>query len=217
MSEDQDPVQNQVQRHRKQRDDHDDPGAKRRNQQEAQHRRTEEPRNAPGNRPQKTADLRHQAGFVAEVGEQRRRHHQRRHHRRCQHRRDDQPATGDAPRGGVVAGADRMRGQWRYRRQQPLRGHQQCRIECVAEPGGGERYGAEMPDHHGVGHLHCHLRQVGSRQRRRDGKRRTDLRGDGRAIDSHDPRTSLSCSFQLAHRYRGPVHAIPYDMPLTHV
>ena len=62
MSEDQGPVQNQVQRHRKQRDDHDDPGAKRRNQQEAQHRRTEEPRNAPGNLRQKTAYLRHQAG-----------------------------------------------------------------------------------------------------------------------------------------------------------
>ena len=137
MSEDQDPVQNQVQWHRKQRDDHDDPGAKRRNQQEAQHRRTEEPRNAPGNRPQKTADLRHQAGFVAEAGEQRRHHHQHPHQRRCHRCRDDQPATGDAPRGGVVAGADRMRGQWRYRRQQPLRGHQQCRIECVAEPGGG--------------------------------------------------------------------------------
>jgi len=56
-------------------------------------------------------------------------------------------------------------------------------------PGGGERYGAEMPDHHGVGHLHCHLRQVGGRQRRRDGERRTDLRGDGRAIESHDART----------------------------
>ena len=83
MSEDQDPVQNQVQRHRKQRDDHDDPGAKSRNQQEAQHRRTKEPRNAPGNRPQKTADLCHQAGFVAEAGEQRRHHHQRRHHRRA--------------------------------------------------------------------------------------------------------------------------------------
>ena len=55
-------------------------------------------------------------------------------------------------------------------------------------PGGGERYGAEMPDHHGVGHLHCHLRQVGGRQRRRDGERRTDLRGDGRAIESHNAR-----------------------------
>src|SRR6266446_5775528 len=46
-----------------------------------------------------------------------------------------------------------------------------------------------MPDHHGVGHLHCHLRQVSGRQWRRDGERRTDLRGDGRAIESHDPRT----------------------------
>ena len=136
MSEDQDPVQNQVQRHRKQRDDHDDPGAKRRNQQEAQHRRTEEPRNAPGNRPQKTADLRHQAGFVAESGEERRYDHQRRHHRCRQHRRDDQPATGDASRREAVASADRVRGEGRYRRQQPLRGHQQCRIERVTEPGG---------------------------------------------------------------------------------
>ena len=46
-----------------------------------------------------------------------------------------------------------------------------------------------MPDHHGVGHLHCHLRQVGGRQRRCDGERRTGLRGDGRAIESHDPWT----------------------------
>ena len=93
---------------------------------------------------------------------------------------------------------------------------------------------AEMPDHHGVGHLHCHLCQVGGHQRRRDGERRTDLRGDGRAIESHDPRTlpgsSLSRSFPLAHRYRGPAFELKvvgpsmlgigcpgrHALPLTH-
>jgi integrase/recombinase XerD len=64
-----------------------------------------------------------EAGFVAEAGEQRRHHHQRRHHRRCHHRRDDQPATGDAPRGGVVAAPSRARNFRRFirpRRRRPL-------------------------------------------------------------------------------------------------
>ena len=47
-----------------------------------------------------------------------------------------------------------------------------------AEPGGGERHGAETPDHHRVGNSHRHLREIGCGQRRGQGQGRPQLRAN---------------------------------------
>ena len=47
-----------------------------------------------------------------------------------------------------------------------------------AEPGGGERQGAETSDHHRVGNSHRHLREIGGGQRRRQREGRPQLRAN---------------------------------------
>ena len=111
----------------------------------------------------------------------------------------------------AVARADRMSGERRYRRQQPHRGHQQCRVERIAEPGRSERHGAEMTDHHGVGHLHRHLRQVGGGERCRDTDGGADLTSDRRADGGHSRRTLAV--FPAGGNRCGHDHAVPRRWP----
>jgi hypothetical protein len=50
------------------------------------------------------------------------------------------------------------------------------KIEHPAEPRGGERGGAEMPDHHRIRDSHRHLREIGCRERRRQRQGRAQFR-----------------------------------------
>ena len=86
----------------------------------------------------------------------------------------------------MIFGADRMRRQRRHCRQHALTQHQQHEIKHAAQPGRSEGRGAEIADHDRVGEAHCHLRQIGDRERRRDGDSRADFRGYGRAVADHD-------------------------------
>jgi hypothetical protein len=52
-----------------------------------------------------------------------------------------------------------------YRRKNPLEHDATRKIEHPAEPCGGERHGAETPDHNGIGHAHRHLRKIGRSER----------------------------------------------------
>jgi hypothetical protein len=59
-------------------------------------------------------------------------------------------------------------------------------IEHPAKSRGGERHCPEPPDHHGIGDGHRHLREIGRSERRRQHKRRTNLRSD---VGSRDTAT----------------------------
>ena len=152
-----------------------------RGQQAAQHRKAEKSRPAPGNRPQKAADLRSERGIVAQRQQQAIQARQRGDERHRQQHGERQPRAADPARCGAIAGAERMRSERRHGGKDPLEHDAAGEIEHRAEPRGGERHGAEPPDHHHVGDAHRHLREIGRRERRRERKGRPQFRPD--AID----------------------------------
>ena len=202
MAEDQHPIERRVDRDRAERHEHHDARSERGDQQKPKYRKPEKRRRAPADHPQVITDLGCERGLVAEQREQQGNRGQDRDDRQRQCRRDDQPGAGDTPGGRVVVGADRVCCQRRHRGQHALAQHRHHIKQHPAEPGGGERRGAELADHDRVRDAHRHLRQIGGCQRRGDAERRADFRQDGRALCGHGRRLGRFCDCRKRRAWR---------------
>ena len=172
MAEDQRPVQRRVAGDADEEHRHDRPSVRQRGEEAAQHCKAEKSRRTPGNRPQIAADLGGERGIVAERPEQQIQTRQRDDKGQRQQHGEHQPGAGDPTRSSAIAGAECVRGERRHGGKDSLKRDAAGEIKHPAEPRGGERHGAEPPDHHRVGHRHRHLGEISCGQRSSERKRR---------------------------------------------
>ena len=175
MAVDQHPVQPRIAGNAEEKHCHHGACVGQRGEQTAQHRKAEKSRPTPGERPQIAADLGGERRVVAEPLEQAIQTRQRGDEGQRQQHRERQTCAADPTGGGAIAGAERMRGERRHGGEDSLQRDAAGKIEHRAEPRGGERQGAETPDHHHVGDTHRHLREIGRGERRREGQGRPKL------------------------------------------
>ncbi len=180
MTVDQHPVQRGIADNADQQHRHYGTNLRQRSKQAAQHRKAEKRRPAPGNRPQKAADLGDQHGIVPQCPEQRGQTGQHGDQGQRQQHGQHQSGAGDAPRRVAITAAQCVRGERRHGGKDPLQHDPAGEIKHRAEPGGGQRHRAEPSDHHCVGDAHRHLREIGRGERRRQRQGRAEFRANAR-------------------------------------
>ena len=178
MAVDQHPVQRRIAGDAEREHRHHRTRMRQRGEQAAQHRKAEKSRRAPGDRPQKAADLGGERGIVARARSRRSKLVSAAMKGSANSTARASPAPAIRPAAARSPAPSACAASGATAERIPCSIDAAGEIEHRAEPRGGKRQGAEPPDHHRIGDAHRHLREIGRSERRRQRQGRAQLRAN---------------------------------------